>query len=100
MPFPLLPNNNVYQPPTSNVNTVSSSIDLHNADETYPSDEDDYTGSVDSPTYTYHVAATNEKSIDMTGNHSLTLGKTGKETIVLYLDGDWRGTGNGGIQLY
>jgi len=104
--FPDLPNNNVYQPPTSNINEISCPIQPNNDEITYPRINgnnvvtDISTGTTDSPVYTYHVCANNRQSIDLTGNGDVNLGRTGNETIILYLDGDWRVTGNGGIHVY
>jgi len=106
IPFPDLPNNNVYQPPTSNINTINCPVQPNNDDVTYPRINGDNvvtdisTGTTDSPIYTYRVCADNRQSIDLTGNGDVNLGRTGNETIILYLDGNWRVTGNGGIHVY
>ncbi|MBV8885912.1 MAG: hypothetical protein JO235_18220 [Chroococcidiopsidaceae cyanobacterium CP_BM_RX_35] len=114
--FPPLPNNNTYIDPTgSNVNAISTLtcnnlLIKPNANVTFPQNNDvDSNGKVygsasppsTNATYTYVIPnCKNGTSIDLSGTSSVTLGVSGQETIIFYVDGDITATGNGGIAPY
>lgn len=91
--FPTLPNNGVYSPPPSNstnprINYISSAI---SNTTTFPrvNDKDStggtYTTGANTAGKTYYYRL--QGGINMSGTKTITLGRSGKEKIVIYSDG-------------
>jgi hypothetical protein len=105
--FPTLPGGNTYSVPTgSNINTISACQSLSGSTNiTLPRTGDvDSTGksygSTPAPasnaTYTYNLTCSSD-ALKLTGNARLNFGRTGQETIKVYVNGNVDAAGNGGM---
>ena len=108
VPFPPLPNNGVYAPPTTgNFNNILSGINLSGSNTmSFPRPGDvDINGNIFSgtpappqnATYIYHIGGTN--SINLSGSSGITFGSTagqGQEKIIVYADSPLNLTGGSG----